>query len=347
MLAFGLFGQAKIEFKETKHDFSTIKEEAGTVSHKFIFKNTGNSPIIISDVKTSCGCTTPNWTKEPILPGKEGFIQAIYNPQHRPGPFNKTISVMSNAEPKLFVLSIMGDVTGKPRTIEDDYPRVMGSIRMKTNYISFYTINNTDIKVDTINYVNISDSDIQLLFNNTPSHIKMELIPETVKPKQKGIIVITYDAKGKNDWGSVRDNLIFSFKNDKSQQNQMLIVMANIKEDFSKLSQKEVEKAPVAVFQDIEFDFGDIKQGEKIEHTFEFKNTGKSNLLIRKIHSTCGCTTVNPKSDIIKSGETSELKAIFNSAGKTGPQSKSIYITTNSPTNPVITLRLKGNVNVQ
>jgi len=349
IVSVGLFAQGagKMKFKEDSHNFETIKEEAGSVSYKFVFKNTGEAPIVISDVKTSCGCTTPNWSKAPVLPGKEGFIEATYNPAHRPGPFNKTITVTSNAKDSRVVLHIMGEVAAKPRTIEDDYPRVMGNIRIKTNYISFYSITNNDVKIDTIPYINISDSDIELQFRNIPSHIKMELIPNVIKPKQKGNIVLTYDAKLKGDWGSVRDNLIFNFKNDKSGANQMLIVMANIKEDFSKLSDKEIEKAPIAEFSDLTFDFGNIKQGDKIEHTFSFKNTGKSNLLIRKIHASCGCTTVNPKSEIIKPGETSELKAIFNSAGKTGPQSKSISVTTNSPTNPVITLRLKGTVNIQ
>lgn len=90
------FAQAEIAFQETIYDFGQIEE--GTVAeHEFVFTNTGNQPLIISSVKASCGCTTPYWTKEPVLPGKQGSIKASYNSKNRPGGFNKTITVTSNA----------------------------------------------------------------------------------------------------------------------------------------------------------------------------------------------------------------------------------------------------------
>ncbi|MDH3710667.1 MAG: DUF1573 domain-containing protein [Cyclobacteriaceae bacterium] len=88
--------QAEIKFKETIHDFGQIEE--GTVAeHEFFFTNTGDQPLIISAVKASCGCTTPYWTKEPVLPGKKGKIKASYNSRNRLGGFNKTITITSNA----------------------------------------------------------------------------------------------------------------------------------------------------------------------------------------------------------------------------------------------------------
>ena len=65
----------KMQFKKNVHDFGTIKEEIGAVSTQFEFTNTGKSPLIIQRVSASCGCTTPSYTKEPILPGESGKIQ--------------------------------------------------------------------------------------------------------------------------------------------------------------------------------------------------------------------------------------------------------------------------------
>lgn len=111
----GLLAQtAVITFEKNTHDFAKIKEQDGLATYSFSFKNTGDSPLVINRVNASCGCTTPNWTKEPILPGKTGTITASYNPAGRPGPFIKTISVFSNAGPNPVTLTIKGDVIPRP-----------------------------------------------------------------------------------------------------------------------------------------------------------------------------------------------------------------------------------------
>jgi|TARA_B110000438_G_scaffold92534_2_gene92134 hypothetical protein len=94
---FTLFSQSsKILFENSEHNFGDINEKDGKVSHKFSFKNDGDQPLLILSVKPSCGCTTPNWSKNPINPGDEGFIIAEYNPKGRPGIFRKSLNVLTN-----------------------------------------------------------------------------------------------------------------------------------------------------------------------------------------------------------------------------------------------------------
>ena len=88
----------KINFLNYEHDFGEIEEDGGSVSHTFEFVNEGNSPLVILSVKPSCGCTTPNWSKDPIKPGGKGFIIAQYDPKGRPGVFRKSLAVVSNSE---------------------------------------------------------------------------------------------------------------------------------------------------------------------------------------------------------------------------------------------------------
>ncbi|MDD7437730.1 MAG: DUF1573 domain-containing protein [Bacteroidales bacterium] len=101
---------AKIEAKETEHDFGIFKESDGDVSHVFVVTNTGKSPLVITRVISSCGCATPSFTKEPIAPGKSGEITVVYNPTGRVYPFTKTISVYSNGKKGPLVLTIKGEV---------------------------------------------------------------------------------------------------------------------------------------------------------------------------------------------------------------------------------------------
>ncbi len=97
---------------EETHDFGTIKE-GPVAEYVFEFKNTGKEPLIIQSASASCGCTTPEWPKEPILPGKKGKITVHYNTQGRPGPFTKTVFITSNAvsDKERYELYIKGTVT--------------------------------------------------------------------------------------------------------------------------------------------------------------------------------------------------------------------------------------------
>lgn len=99
----------KIAFTQQEHDYGTI-QKGGDGNCEFTFTNNGNEPLILSNVKASCGCTVPTWTKEPVMPGKNGTIKVRYN-TNNVGPIQKTITVTSNAvdNPRI-VLKIKGQV---------------------------------------------------------------------------------------------------------------------------------------------------------------------------------------------------------------------------------------------
>jgi hypothetical protein len=102
-------GKANIKFEETVYDFGSFKE--GTLAtHEFIFTNTGTVPLVLTHVQPSCGCTSPEWSKEPIPAGGKGKIKAVYNSYGRPGSFQKYITVKSNAARGDVDLTIKGTV---------------------------------------------------------------------------------------------------------------------------------------------------------------------------------------------------------------------------------------------
>ena len=100
------------------YDFGDIKEADGPAIHTFKITNKGTTPLMVTKVTASCGCTTPEWTKEPIAPGKTGEIKVTYDTANRPSTFSKTISVFSkelnsDANNGTFILSIKGNVIPK------------------------------------------------------------------------------------------------------------------------------------------------------------------------------------------------------------------------------------------
>lgn len=335
---------AQITFEKMSHDFGSFKEEDGVVSFDFELKNPGDAPLIISRVASSCGCTTPVWPKEPIAPGGKATIKASYDPKGRPGPFNKTITVFSNASQSGTVLTIRGNVTPKPKTPEETYRKRIGDLGLANSHLTLNRVYVSQLKVDTLDVFNFGSEPITISFENIPKHISIDANPQTLKSREAGKIIVTFDSKKQNDWGFVIDRINVLVNKEKLQGNQ-LSISANIEEDFSNLSAAELSKAPSIEFVEINKDFGTVKEGSTINHDFVFKNNGQSDLIIRKIKASCGCTTVAPKVTVIKPGETSSLSASFKTSGFTGRQSKSITVITNDPKQSTIVLRLSGTVN--
>jgi hypothetical protein len=97
-----------ITFEKTTHDYGTVTK-GGDGTCEFKFKNNGVEPLILSNVSSSCGCTVPEWPREPILKGKSASVKVKYD-TNRVGPINKTITVMSNAKVPSIQLKIVGNV---------------------------------------------------------------------------------------------------------------------------------------------------------------------------------------------------------------------------------------------
>ncbi|MDN3665996.1 DUF1573 domain-containing protein [Algibacter miyuki] len=106
LMSYAVNAQAKIEFKSDTIDYGTIEKGANGV-REFEFTNTGNEPLIVSKVSSSCGCTIPKKPDAPIMPGKTGVIEVKYD-TNRVNPIRKTITVISNAVTPTVALKIKG-----------------------------------------------------------------------------------------------------------------------------------------------------------------------------------------------------------------------------------------------
>jgi hypothetical protein len=104
---------AGITFEKTTHDFGNITQ-GEVVEYEFIFTNTGENDLLISNATASCGCTVPDYPKEPIAPGKQGKIKATFNSELRIDRFQKEIYITANTEPMTTTLTITGLIKAKP-----------------------------------------------------------------------------------------------------------------------------------------------------------------------------------------------------------------------------------------
>ena len=339
-------GQAKIDFEKTEHNFGSFMEAAGVQTTTFAFKNTGTAPLILNNVRASCGCTTPKWTRDPIAPNGTGEITVSYDPKNRPGIFNKTITVGSNAENATVVLTISGSVEQREKTLAEKYPRQIGSLRAVTNHISFAQLKQSAVETKELELVNDTDKPVKVDVQQVPAHLTVKIEPQTIPANGTGTLFVTYDAKLADTYGFASHRIYLGLDGSKDYKNS-IGVSATIEEDFSQLTPAQLASAPVAKFNVLEYDFGDMKQGDKKEYTFNLTNDGKSDLQIRNVRSSCGCTAVAPSKKVVAAGETVPIKVTFDSRGKRGRQSKSITVITNDPKNPTSTLRISSNINTE
>lgn len=100
------------EFGEMEYDFGTI-QEGQVIEHEFKFTNTGQAPLVISNIQASCGCTTPDWTKAPVKPGEEGYVKVAFNSANKSGVQSPTVTIQANTSPNVTRLRLKGNVDRK------------------------------------------------------------------------------------------------------------------------------------------------------------------------------------------------------------------------------------------
>lgn len=112
--------KGEIKFEKTRHNFGVFSQDTAVVSYDFVFTNVGKAPIVIHQAIASCGCTVPDYTFDPIMPGKKGKITVTYDgTTRRPGVFRKSITVHNNGRQTPIRIYIEGEMIASEKTIKE------------------------------------------------------------------------------------------------------------------------------------------------------------------------------------------------------------------------------------
>jgi hypothetical protein len=323
-----------ISFDVSEYDFRTIYEANGVVSYEFEYTNTGKVPLILQNVHASCGCTSPEWTKEPVVPGQPGRIKVNFDPKNRPGPFTKTITVTSNAEPPVTTLTIKGTVI--PAKMEQlvktfGYKYSIGDLKLQTVYASFGDVMMGEEDTVSIPVVNTSpEKTLRPGFLKVPEYLTVKFVPDSLPPSEMGSIFFTFSSARRNEWDYVIDRLLLTLNGELLPSN-VISLTANVKEDFSKLTAGEFAASAIAGFDTNAFDFGSVPGNSKVEHDFILTNKGKSDLYVRKVSASCGCTVVKPSKTTVPPGDSTVIQVTYNTQGRSGADKKAVTVITNDP----------------
>jgi len=334
------FGEVKAQqaepllFREKIHDFGELYEMGGVAQYDFTFTNNAGRPIRILSVQASCGCTTPDWSKEPIAQGKTGFIKVSFDPIGKPGFFNKTLTVATDLDANSIILQIKGQVVAAAKSPEVMFPAENGSLRLKANSFNLGKVFiNRETSAVEFDIYNSSAKAIHFSKSISPAYVVVTT-PDSIASKSKGKIKLSYNGKMKNQYGFVSDNIEL-ITDDEENPRKPFSVYATIEEYFAPLSVEEADKAPVLLLELSEVDLGRTKAGNSLSKSIRIKNQGKKDLLIHTIQSNCTCVVVQSPKTKLKSGEETELQITLNGQGRTGTLQKALTIYSNDPRNPV------------
>ena len=333
LIPYWIVGQDRIglEFDSEIFDFGYLEEKGGTVTHSFTFTNNGNRPVRILSVKASCGCTTPDWSQEAILPGKSGFIQAQFDPRGRPGYFNKSLTVTSDWSSTPIVLQIKGQVASNVENLEFTQKKGSWMLRSKSlNLGKIYLLD--EFKAKEFAVLNGGDKPVKFLgkYEAAP-YIKIEVEPNILSPGEKGILKVAFNGKMKNQYGFQSDNLVV-FTDDEEEPAKSFSVFATLEDYFSP---EETGPAPQLKLSTNRLEFGSIHQNQEVEKQLYLTNSGKKPLELRAIQSNCTCLKTKAVKFKLLPGETGVVILYFNPMERLGNQQKSVTLYSNDPIQPV------------
>ena len=334
----------QISFSKATHDFGTIREGDGDVTAEFDFTNTGDGPILILRAASSCGCTVPDYPRNPLRPGQGGTVKVTYHAKGRPGPFQKTVTVYDNTQ-KRTQLTIMGNVVSTT-TPEDTYANDMGAgLRSKTRSMNFFDVYPTrNNRTRTLQFYNESNEPIQLTFRGVSKNIQLQAEPEVIQPKQEGKVFITFLTAKSKDWGMHEETFEVLVKGKETKmRNNVVTVMADIWEDFSALSRKERDNAGEIEVERTQLSFNRT-DGQSLTQILTIRNTGKSKLNIRKVANEMPETfKVQLENDVIKPGQSTDLMITYvPEQNKVGALDHHLMIISNDPSNSRVIVNLQA-----
>ncbi|MCQ2974524.1 MAG: DUF1573 domain-containing protein [Bacteroidales bacterium] len=320
--------EAKIEFNEIEYDFGTIGELDGAITHRFVYKNVGTAPLILNSVYTSCGCTSPAWSKEPVKPNNSGYVDVTFDPRDRPGMFTKSITVNSNSKNVQNVLYISGNVIPREEPISSEYPYSFFDLRLKKTTINFGQVTKGENFKQSVEIYNPTKSNLVVEpdIENIPNYLTITVSKKILKPGEKGEIKVELNSSKLNKWDYVDFDAGILVNTYKYNLHFKSIVS-------EKYTEKQKQTPPLIELLDGNtIDYNKIHKGETKYQKLRYKNIGQSELEIRAIRNLSTCISYKIETPIVKPGEIGTITIFFNSEDmKVSNVTKYISLVTNSP----------------
>lgn len=332
-----------VTLPETVHDFGAFSEDLGTVTCRVPVVNSGDAPLVITTVRATCGCTVPEYSKDPVAPGDTAYINVRYNAVGRPGKFNKKLYVYTNAVPERYAIDIEGTVIATSNTLKSRFPVDAARLKLRTSVVAFGEVVKGRVKTVFFDAYNRSNDTLQPKWQGLPPGVSVDWSPRRVAPGEEISFTFFIDTNHVPDYG-VNSGVATLLADSLDEQGTEVSVIAIVDEDFSQLTDEQRRNAPIVKVDPVKCDLGKPAGDKPVTAEFTISNSGKSPLIIRRLQTVDNAiSSMNVPQKPIKPGGKAALKVTIDPAKcRGGIINSKISIITNDPYSPTSTVRVVG-----
>lgn len=333
--------ETPLKFNKTVHNFGKISINAGKQHCEFEFTNTGDKPIAINNIISSCGCAEPVWPKHPIMPGQGGKIEVTFLNDQGPYPFEKTLTVYTSASNKPILLRISGIVYKKESSLKEIFPVAIGLLGVMNNHLRLGQIEQGYVKSGSTSIANLSSKEVSVTFSDVSKGLFLTVNPVKIQAGEIAEITYTVNTNEQEHWGNTiySANVVCNGVKASTKLNIDCMIIDHV----SSLSKEEKSKASMVLAKNSSISLGTVAKGKPVEAIFHLRNTGASDLIIHKVDTNDKQFTVTAP-NIVKPGSEFTVKAVINPDKFKGEQVFTITLITNAPNRPLVNLFVAANI---
>ncbi len=329
-----------LHFDAVEWNFGQIPEDGGLVHHRFVGINRTDSPIVILDIASSCGCTVPKFTRKPIMPGEKLDIDVSFDPMHRPGDTHKELDVYDSQRRRIARLHVTGYVQPRKLSVEEMYPVDLGyGVRLSSNSVFFSSVEAEKLKQSVVQVINTSPKSISLNLSPIESSGFLSVdYPRVLPSGESAQITLSYKIPNQGEfYGSLQD--LFSIRID-DKLSRLKLSSHGVGVDNTDLMPDDQE--PRVKLSTLIMRFGAVKRSAQMaKRSISIENNGAGELRVRKIELPSGYTLLSPKIERLSPGQSANIEVgVDPKALDYGVQTARMLIITNDPNRPTYQVRL-------
>ncbi|NDV56512.1 DUF1573 domain-containing protein [Bacteroides sp. 519] len=335
------WSQARLTSNKETHSFGQI-EWKKPVTVEYVITNTGDAPLVLSNITTSCACAVADWTQTPIAPGGKGFVKATFDAKAL-GRFHKSIGIYSNAPTNLVYLHFTGEVVRNPVVnLSEFYSHTIGQILIDNTELEFPDTYLGKNPTQTIYIANQSDRPYEPVLMHLPSYLEAKSEPNVLQKGERGKITVTLLTDRLPDLGLTQTSVYLArFAGDKVGEENEIPVSVVLLPDLTSVNPPEKADLPVIDLSETTVNLHQkLEKKSKVTHNITITNKGGTALEISKLQVFNPAVGVDLKKNVLQPGEKTRLRISVDQQLLNKKRHPRILMITNDPKKTKVTIDL-------
>lgn len=330
MTTLSVKAQPRLEFEHTTQELGTLLWHHPRTA-TFKVTNKGTQDLLITNVRTDCGCTDAEWTTTPIGPGGSGMIKATYDAEML-GHFNKGLAVYTNLDDKPHYLQLVGVVAMNDAVEQTaEYPYKVGDYYLSTDDIEFDDVNKGDTPTVVLSILNSSKKSYRPELMHLPKYLTAQADPAVIRPGRVGRVLLTLNSNELHTMGLTQTSVYLSrFMGDRVSKETEINVSATLLPDFIE-TPSGLALAPVAQLDSTHITLPPLGKKKKVSGQLMIRNTGKTPLVINALQVYNPGISVSLNKRRIDPGQAEKLKITINANTTYFKGRRRVLLITNDP----------------